>query len=509
MSEILTFLGGIILFLIFAPWLQWFVKRQQYSSILNRIPGPKQYPFIGTMWEFFNVPTHDFFYVITNRSKKYPEICRIWNGMRGDVRVLKPEYIEQVLNSTKHSEKSFSYRFLHPWLGQGLLTSYGERWHKHRKIITPTFHFNILDTFCSVFSEHSDVLVKCLKKFANTNEAFDVYPFITRAALDIVCETAMGVKLNCQNDDKENVYVNAVYAASRLFNERLLRPWLHFDFTFRHSKLGHEYENVLKILHGFTKKVIEERKLTRKMKNSKGNENSTMENEFGVRRKLAFLDLLLEGNEKNNQLTDTDIREEVDTFMFEGHDTTTSGMAWSLLYIGLNENIQENIVEELDSIFQKSDRATIMQDLNEMKYLERVIKETLRLHPSVSFFGRTLSEDVHFGQYLVPKGTHIGIDCYSLHRNTEYYPDPEKFDPDRFLPENCENRHAFAYIPFSAGPRNCIGQKFAILEEKCILSSILRKYKIKAVQKLEDVHVQNDLIGRPREGIHLILEDRK
>ncbi|KAJ9600527.1 hypothetical protein L9F63_026336, partial [Diploptera punctata] len=198
------------------------------------------------------------------------------------------------------------------------------------------------------------------------------------------------------------------------------------------------------------------------------------------RKKMAFLDLLLESSENGGNLTDEEIREEVDTFMFEGHDTTSAAISWLLHTLSINEECQEKIYKELQSIFGESDRTPTMKDLNEMKYLERVIKEMLRLCPSVPLFGRILKKDVQIDGHTLPAGLLVGFLVILIHRNPEYFPDPEEFNPDNFLPERVAARHPYAYIPFSAGPRNCIGQKFAILEEKTILSNIIRNYKINA-----------------------------
>lgn len=104
------------------------------------------------------------------------------------------------------------------------------------------------------------------------------------------------------------------------------------------------------------------------------------------------------------------------------------------------------------------ERKITMQDLGEMKLLERVIKEALRLYPSVPFIQRLLDEDVKVGEYLVPKDTTVNIQIYHLHRRPDIYPNPDVFDPDRFLPENSQKRHPYAYLPFSAASRNCIGE---------------------------------------------------
>lgn len=190
-----------------------------------------------------------------------------------------------------------------------------------------------------------------------------------------------------------------------------------------------------------------------------------------------------------------------------GHDTTTAGISWTIFLLGLHPEIQDKVHTELDSIFHGSDRNVTLSDMSEMKYLERVIKETMRLYPPVPIIGRKVSEDVQLNGYCVPEGCMIKIDLFNLHRDPRYFVDPEAFDPDRFLPEHM-NRHPYSYIPFSAGPRNCIGQKFAAYEEKVVVSAILRNFKIRTVDKREDVKMINELVLRPIGGINVTLESR-
>lgn len=172
----------------------------------------------------------------------------------------RAEYVEKILSSGKlHLQKAWTYRFVHSWLGEGLLTSAGDKWFTHRKMITPTFHFSILESFCEVFAEKSATLVTKLEKYANTKKVFDIYPYITKAALDIIADAAMRTQVNAQ-DDRENEYVKAVYEVSELVVRRMLRPWLYPDVIYGLTADGKTMEKHLLTLHGFTNNVIAQRK---------------------------------------------------------------------------------------------------------------------------------------------------------------------------------------------------------------------------------------------------------
>ena len=198
----------------------------------------------------------------------------------------------------------------------------------------------------------------------------------------------------------------------------------------------------LKILHEFTDSVIQERKAGFIKKSSN-------EETFGVKKKMALLDLLLQSDVDGQPLSDTDIREEVDTFMFEGHDTTTSGIAFCLYNLAKNSELQENVFEEVQSC---GDDGLNLNALNNLKYLELVIKETLRLYPSVPYFSRTLNQDVEANGYTFPKNCTLHIAAYLMGRDAEIFPDPLEFVPERFAVETTvEKLNPFAYVPFSAG----------------------------------------------------------
>ncbi|KAK7869159.1 hypothetical protein R5R35_006616 [Gryllus longicercus] len=253
-------------------------------------------------------------------------------------------------------------------------------------------------------------------------------------------------------------------------------------------------------------KVIEERKkeLSDKKKKDPDAEN---ENDVGQKKKLAFLDMLLQYNEDGGKLTLEDIREEVDTFMFEGHDTTSSGLSFCLWSLAEHPDCQQKVYEELFEIFGDTEREPTTEDLTKMKYLECVIKESLRLYPSVPFFLRELNEDVKIEGINIVAGTTVLLAPAIMHKNPKYFPHPEKFDPERFTAENVRGRHPYAYVPFSAGPRNCIGQKFAMMEIKALISKVLRNYKLIGVGRKPTFSYE--MILKTSEGLYVKLENRK
>ncbi|XP_047096721.1 cytochrome P450 4C1-like isoform X2 [Schistocerca piceifrons] len=420
------------------------ISRKWRWRQVEKLPGLVALPFIGTTYIAFLTKREDRMRKFDEVIKRFGPIFRSWIGPYPSIMIQKPEYLEKIMSSSELIEKSTFYSFLYPWLGEGLLTSSGSKWHMHRKMITPAFHFRILDNFVEIFAENGEVLVEKLKPKAN-GKTFDIYPFITRCALDIICETAMGTSVNAQNET-QSAYVNAIYSISELTIKRMIKPWLHTEFIFKRSSTGKEFYKQLNILHGFTKK---------------------------------------------------------------GHDTTSVAMSWVLMLLGHHPGIQEKVFAELDDIFRDDPkRRPTTHDLNNMKYLEMVIKEALRLYPSVPAIGRRATKDIEIGSYKIPEGCLITLNIRHTHRDPDHWPDPERFDPENFLPERVQGRHPFAYVPFSAGPRNCIGQKFAILEEKTVLSYVLRNFRVETVDRLEDLQLIGELVLRPMNGVNLRLRPR-
>ncbi|XP_010172881.1 cytochrome P450 4V2 [Antrostomus carolinensis] len=482
-------------------WRRWWVAKP--------IPGVSPcYPVLGNA-PLFERDGEGFFkqlQVYVEEFRSLP-LFKLWIGPVPVVVLYHPDSVEVILSSSKHIEKSYLYKFLHPWLGTGLLTSTGDKWRSRRKMITPTFHFAILTDFLEVMNEQGGILLEKLEKHVD-KEPFDIFLDITLCALDIICETAMGKNVGAQ-ENKDSDYVRAIYRMSDLIQRRQMNPWLWPDLVYMLLKEGKEHERNLKILHNFTDTVIAEK--AAELENTKQTKYDTDGNceENGSKKRKAFLDMLLSAtDDEGNKLSYRDIREEVDTFMFEGHDTTAAAMNWALYLLGCNPEAQRKVHRELDEVFGNTERPVTMDDLKKLRYLECVLKEALRLFPSVPLFARTLREDCYISGYQVPKGTNILVITYALHRDPEIFPNPEEFKPERFFPENCKGRHPYAYVPFSAGPRNCIGQRFAQMEEKALLALILQRFWVDSCQKPEELGITGELILRPNNGIWVKLKRR-
>ncbi|KAL4640548.1 cytochrome P450 4V2-like [Arapaima gigas] len=467
---------------------------------MRPIPGlDGTYPIVGDTLQFKT--NADFFCQVVGYAEQFRNapLMKIWIGPVPFVVLYHAETVEAVLNNSKHMDKAHVYKFLHPWLGTGLLTSTGDKWRSRRKMLTPTFHFSILTEFLEVMNEQAKVLIEKLEEAAGQG-SFNCFNHITLCALDIICETAMGKKIYAQsNYDSE--YVRCVYKMSDIISRRQRMPWYWLDFIYYRLREGKEHNRTLKVLHSFTESVIQEKR----------EHIANSESDSGERKRQAFLDMLLKTtDEGGKKLSNKDIQEEVDTFMFEGHDTTAAAMNWAIHLLGSHPDVQRKVQQELQEVFgtSSSDRPVNIEDLRKLQYLECVIKESLRLFPSVPFFARTVCEDCVINGFAVPKGANAVIMPYALHRDPRYFPDPEKFRPERFLPENSAGRHAYAFIPFSAGLRNCIGQRFALMEEKVILAYILRNFNIEAMQKREELQPLGELILRPEKGIWIRLEKR-
>ncbi|XP_066260623.1 cytochrome P450 4C1-like [Euwallacea similis] len=504
MLLILLLLAAVLLL----PTLKIHFKNRRFSRYIDHLPGEKKYPVIGTMWRSLNCRREELADYFLARHKRFGPIFRSWMGSIPMVMVYKPEHAQVVFRSSCANHKGLFYQMLTPWLGNGLIAGSGPKWQQHRKIISPSFHFKVLDSYTEIFAEKAEQFSKYLEKYEGQGY-FDITEDLTKIALDIIAESAMGVELNYLNgNDRRGVeYAQAIIEFCSIFFKRMANPIYRNNFTFRYTALGRQSTQYINTIEKFNNDIIQERK--KRLQQSKEKTKFLMKDELNNRKKVSFLDLLL-SYQNEHRFSEEEIKEEVSTFMFGGFDTTTATVTYALLALGNDLQIQKHVQEELDHIFAGDPgRKVTPQDISEMEYLDRVVKEVLRCYNFVPFIYRELQSDLEVAGVTLPKGINIGVSLYDLHHDPVHYPDPYKFDPDRFLPEVCAQRHPYAYVPFSAGARNCLGQKFAMRNVKTLLSYILRQYHVKCLEKPENLKYFVEIVLRPQNGLHIVLEPRR
>ncbi|XP_041767727.1 cytochrome P450 4g15 [Anopheles merus] len=534
-------------FLLTPALLLWFfywrLSRRHMLELAERIPGPKGLPLIGNALDLVG-SSHSVFRTIIEKGKEYNEVIKIWIGPKLIVFLVDPRDIELLLSSHVYIDKSPEYRFFKPWLGNGLLISTGHKWRQHRKLIAPTFHLNVLKSFIDLFNENSRLVVKKMQK--ENGKVFDCHDYMSECTVEILLETAMGVSKKTQ-DQSGYDYAMAVMKMCDILHLRHRKMWLYPDLFFNLTQYAKKQVKLLNTIHSLTKKVIRNKKAafdtgtrgslattsinTVNIEKSKSDSTKTNtveglsfgqssnlkddldveENDVGEKKRLAFLDLLLESAENGALISDEEIKNQVDTIMFEGHDTTAAGSSFFLSMMGVHQQIQDKVIQELDEIFGESDRPATFQDTLEMKYLERCLMETLRMYPPVPIIARSLKQDLKLASsdIVVPAGATITVATFKLHRLESIYPNPDVFNPDNFLPEKQANRHYYAFVPFSAGPRSCVGRKYAMLKLKIILSTILRNFRVYSDLKEEEFKLQADIILKREEGFQIRLEPRQ
>ncbi|KAK5647779.1 hypothetical protein RI129_002671 [Pyrocoelia pectoralis] len=496
MILILLLAAIIILGGLFILWLPQYLTYRKY---LMKYPGPRFIPIIGNMHHFATgtglVPS------LMSAKKKYGDIvyCMFPFSQKLFLMGIKP--VGCLLGSTTILEKPDTYTYFHSWLGMGLLTASGARWKQSRKLLTPAFHFKILGKFIDIFEKQSNILNSILEKF--DGKEVDIAPFITLCALDVICEATMNTPVNAQFASNSE-YVSSVKEMCAIVFRRFHNPLKRWNTFYKFSKDYQKERRALNILHEYSNSVINKRR--EELRESKLHHSFMSEDEIGIRKKMVFLDLLLDSEIDGKPLPHNMIREEVDTFMFEGHDTSTSAISFTLYCLSRNLEIQEKVLTELRNIVP-DDKSLTYDDLQKMKYLELVTKESLRLYPPVPLFARMTSENVDFDGTTLPKGTSLIVFAYGLHRCPKIYPNPDLFDPDRFNPVNSQTRSPYAYVPFSAGPRNCIGQRFAMLEVKAIVANVVRKFRLLEVIGHEP-KLTIDAVLRSKNGLPIRIQKR-
>ncbi|XP_068095126.1 cytochrome P450 4B1-like [Hyperolius riggenbachi] len=472
-----------------------YLTRRHLLKTFSQFPGPETHWLYGNAHEFKqdgqdldNVARH---------ARRFGYGYPMWLGkFFASLIICHPDYAKAIL-TRQDPKDNFAYYFITPWIGKGLLVLSGQKWFQHRRLLTPGFHYDVLKPYVKVMSDCANVMLDKWERMTSDTKPVELFHHVSLMTLDSIMKCAFSYESNCQLNS-ESKYIKAVYELSYLVDHRFRCFPYHNDFIFSLSPHGFRFRRALRIAHEHTKNVVKQRKESLRQE--------TELEKIQQKRHLDFLDILLCAKDENGRgLSDEDLRAEVDTFMFEGHDTTASGISWILYCMAKYPEHQEKCREEIREIL--GDRDTVdWEDLGKMPYCTMCIKEAMRLYPPVPGVARELMSPITFpdGRSL-PKGTVVLLSIYCLNRCPSIWEDPEVYDPFRFSPESTSSRHSYAFIPFSAGSRNCIGQNFAMNEMKVALALTLKRFDLRSDPTKEPKKVPQ-LVLRSVNGVNIYLK---
>jgi cytochrome P450 len=439
-------------------------------------PGPKGLPIVGNVFE----PRGDAIGYFTKCFREYGDI--VFLRFLGVPLCLlnRPDCIESVL-VTQHNnfEKSKDYRALRRVLGNGLLTSEGEFWRRQRKLVQPAFHQERIAAYAEVMVAYTERMVASWKD----GQGLDVHEAMMRLTLDIVAKTLFDTDVSREAEDVGAALHVLMGKFFRQAAFALLLPSSIPIPTTRH----------LRRAVGQLDKVIYE--IIRRRRASGAISGD-------------LLSVLLEAQDDEGLgMTDRQLHDEIMTLFLAGHETTANALSWTWLLLGQHPEVEAKLVEELGRAL--GGRGPTVSDLPRLTYTEMILREAMRLYPPVWVIGRRALAPFRMGEYELPAGTNVLMSQLITQRDARYFPEPERFDPDRWRTNDPRNVSLprFAYFPFGGGPRVCIGAGFAMMEAILLLATIAQPFRLELVpgqtiEKLPSVTL------RPKSGIRVILHRR-
>lgn len=413
-------------------------------ELLPLPPGPKGLPFLGSLLD----RKRDSIGFFKKTAEEYGDVCRYRLGPIKVTMISHPDFVKTLLMDTQSNfKKGRAYDLLRILLGDGLLTAEGEKWKANRKLAQPMFHQKNLMGLVDVMNSCTQTTISQWKPGAQIDMAAEMM----KLTLDIVIRTILGSEIDKKDiqtiGSELTIALNLIHGI--FFSTIPLPPSIP---TYKSLRLKLAVRRMERVVY----KIIEARKKDKRTHND-------------------LLQTLLdaqEGNFSNKQL-----RDEIMTFLLAGHETTATALSWTVYLLTQNNEVRDKIKAEVDAVL--GSEPPTFEKISKLKYTSATLEEGMRHYPPVYILMRDAVKEVQFGPYRVPKGDAVTFSTTVLHKDSRWWKNPEEFRPERFLnghPEFDNNRPKFAYLPFSSGPRNCIGAPFAMMEGTLILALICQKF---------------------------------
>jgi len=389
-----------------------------------------------------------------HEHKCYNDFFGCWLGPIFTVVALDPDAARFVLKDPRFRKSSITLSPNHTeYMRDNLVTIDGDDWRRVRSVVNYGFTKQSLSGYYPSFLEYTDKAISTI----TLERDIELTDFFSRYTLDVLGKAIF-------NHDFGRIYGenDKHYGAYQKFWKIFSSPWLGLLiinplFSKLPVKPIRDWVNCIDTLVDFFKQILNEHK---------GKIDSSI---------LSHLISAMQN--ENGLLSEREIIANVWILFVAGHETTTSALAWALNYFRLYPDIQQKIYEEIQQVV--GDREPTEEDLDKLVNLGNFINEVLRLRtPAPLVLARTATEDIPYKDTIIPKGSLVGVHYQMIHSNPLYWDEPEKFDPDRFSPENRKRKGNFVFIPFSAGPRECIGTKFSLIEQRLFITRVLQKYRV-------------------------------
>lgn len=392
------------------------------------------------------------------------------NGLGPQVAfVFHPDGVEHIFKThQKNFLKSEDLDHLKPVLGEGLLTSEGQLWKDHRRLIAPEFQHKRMEGFYPSIEKHT---TKMLGEWRALKDVVNVAPLVSKATYGIAGDCFFGSEV----EDSASVVYEAVEIASRVAIRRMTRPWnLPLSLPIPpHLRLHKAMRELNSVVYG----------IINKRRGDEAGRTDLLSRMLGVK------------------LKENEVRDEVMTMLLAGHETTSNALAWTLYLLGRDPEVQGRLREELNA--KVSGEMPTLEETKSLEYTRMVFEESMRLYPPAATVGRSVIEDDVIGGYRFKKGTKIALAQWVTHKHPAFWDEPMKFKPERFDGRN--KHHPYAYFPFAMGPRECVGKTLAMLEGVAILAGIIKNFRVEGVA-VPETRPLPLITVRPDPGVFLKLQ---
>ncbi|MGH9314140.1 MAG: cytochrome P450 [Vicinamibacterales bacterium] len=437
-------------------------------------PGPRGYPLIGMLPHLRENPLR----VYLDAAERYGDFVHMKAGAYHGYVVCNPDDIKHVLQDNyRNYHKSPLYDRLKAGLGNGLLTSEDDFWLRQRRLAQPAFHRQRLAALAATMAETTRAFLDRWRAFADRGEAIDVVNEMMRLTQDIIVLTMFSTDLG---SDAE-----VVNWAWPLVNRHVGENFWSLGIERRlPTPRNRRFRRALAELDAVVYRIIERRRGARESSNGD----------------LLSMLLSARDEETNETMSDTQVRDEVMTMLLAGHETTSLALSWAWYLLSTHPAVRTRLTREVRDAL--GGRPPSFDDLERLPFTRMVFDETVRLYPPAWGFSRQALADDRIGGYRIAKGQLVFMIPFVVHRRPSLWPNPEGFDPERFTPDQSARRHRFAYFPFGGGPRQCIGNQFALMEAAIILAMVVQRYRLDLVPG-HPVEPQALITLRPRYGMRM------